>query len=109
MAYFGKNYTFGVEYNIRENAANVLDQNSTGISSYLTYKLNDDLSIFGRYDEMNSEDDWNISRDGSLKIIGLEKEMTKGVKVAINYQSYLGAENNSEEENTLYLNLEYKF
>jgi hypothetical protein len=109
LAYFGKNYTFGMEYNIRENAANVLDQNSTGISSYLTYKLNDDLSIFGRYDEMNSEDDWNISRDGSLKIIGLEKEMTKGVKVAINYQSYLGVKNNSEEKNTLFLNLEYKF
>jgi hypothetical protein len=109
LAYYGANYTFGAEYNLREHAENITDQNSTGISTYLTYKLSKGVSIFGRYDEMSSEDDWNINKDGSFKIVGLEKQMTKGVKVAVNYQSYLGSEESSEEENTLFLNLEYKF
>ena len=109
MAYFGDNYTFGLEYNLRENTNNVLDKNSTGLSAYMTYKLSNGLSLFARYDEMNSDEDWNISKDGTFTIFGLEKQMTKGVKVAVNYQSYEGAEINSEQENTFFLNLEYKF
>ena len=50
---------------------------------------------------------------GQLTIIGVEKQMTKGVKVALNVQSYKAAtlEGATEAEavNTLYLNLEYKF
>jgi len=108
MAYVTEKYSLGLEYNLRENTNNISDKNSTGISAYMTYKLNDGISLFGRYDEMKSED-WNNSKDGSFKIVGLEKQMTKGVKVAVNYQSYLSAEKNTEEENTFFLNLEYKF
>lgn len=108
MTYMADKYSLGLEYNLRENTNNVLNNNSTGISAYMTYKLQNGLSLFGRYDEMESED-WNNTKDGSFTIVGLEKQMTKGVKVALNYQSYLSAEENSEEENTLFLNLEYKF
>ena len=109
MAYFGDDYTIGLEYNLRENTNNVLDKNSTGLSAYMTYEFNNGFSVFGRYDEMSSDDDWNISKDGTFTIFGIEKQMIKGVKVAVNYQSYEGAEENSEQENTFFLNLEYKF
>lgn len=109
MAYFGDDYTVGLEYNLRENTNNVLDNNSTGLSAYATYKLNNGLSLFGRYDEMSSDENWNIAKDGTFTIFGIEKQMTKGVKIAANIQSYEGAEVNSEAKNTFFLNFEYKF
>lgn len=109
LAYFGDNYRFGLEYHILENHKNISEQNSTGVSTYLSYKLKNGLTAFGRYDEMASENDWNISNDGTFTLFGIEKQMTKGVKASINYQSYTGAEQNSQEQNTFYINLEYKF
>jgi hypothetical protein len=35
--------------------------------------------------------------------------MAKGVKLAINIQSWTGAEENAEAKRTLFMNLEYKF
>ena len=109
MAYFTDDYSLGLEYNLRENTNNVLDNNSTGLSAYMTYRLNNGLSLFGRYDEMSSDEDWNITKDGTFTIFGIEKQMTKGVKVAANIQSFQGAEANAEQQNTFFLNLEYKF
>ena len=109
--------TIGGEYNIQENAGNVLDNTKNGMSVYGDYKLNDKLSIFGRYDNMSSEDasgnQWNLDNDGALMIFGVQRTMTKGVTMAINMQTWqdatLEGENEAEAESTIYLNLEYKF
>jgi hypothetical protein len=42
-------------------------------------------------------------------IVGIEKEMVKGVKVALNYQSWTNAAENAEAEESVFLNFEYKF
>ena len=77
----------------------------------------DDISLFGRYDDLSSEDadgsQWNLDKDGSLIIFGIERKMAKGVTASINVQSWIDATLEGSEEveaqNTLYLNLEYKF
>ncbi len=107
----------GGEYNIQENAANIIDNTKTGISVYGNYKLNEKFSVFGRYDNLDSEnangEQWNIEKDGTLQIFGIERKMAKGVTVAVNIQNWQDAtEDNMPEadvESTLYLNLEYKF
>ncbi|MGB1932264.1 MAG: hypothetical protein ACPHL8_04365 [Flavobacteriales bacterium] len=109
MAYSGDGYKVGIEYNIQENAENVSDRERTGISAYGTYNLSNGMSLFGRYDELASDEDWNISRDGSFMIVGIEKEMVKGVKVALNYQNWTNASENAEAEETVFLNFLYKF
>ena len=81
----------------------------TGISAYGSYDLGDDMSLFGRYDELSSENDWNLDKDGTFMIAGVEKVMTKGVKASLNYQSFTEAKDGAESENTMYLSLEYKF
>ena len=66
---------------------------------------------------LESEDDlgnqWNLSKDGNMMIIGVQKKMTKGVTVAMNVQSWqeatLETEEEADRENTFYINLEYKF
>ena len=109
MAYSGDGYKVGLEYNIQENAQNVTDRERTGISAYGSYDMSNGMSLFGRYDELASDEDWNISRDGSFMIVGVEKEMVKGVKVALNYQSWTNTAENAEAEESVFLNFEYKF
>ena len=117
MAYSTSNLSVGGEYNLRENTSNVIDNTSSAFSVYGNLDIGNGVSLFGRYDLSESEDanenQWNIDNEGELTIIGVEKQMTKGVKVALNVQSFKAAtlEGATEAEavNTLYLNLEYKF
>ena len=109
VAYSGEGFNVGFEYNMQEGANNVTDQVRKGTSVYGAYDLGDGVSIFGRYDELTSENDWNLDKDGTFMIAGVEKVMTKGVKASLNYQSFTEATDGAESENTLYLSLEYKF
>ena len=87
------------------------------MSVYADFELNDNYSLFGRYDQMSSEDaegaQWNIDQDGNLTIFGIQRKMTKGVTVALNMQTWqdatLEGEEEAKAESTLYINLEYKF
>ena len=117
MVYSTSNLSLGGEYNLRENTSNVIDNTSSAFSVYANLDIGNDVSLFGRYDMSDSEDanenQWNIENEGELTIIGIEKQMTKGVKVALNVKSFKAATLDGEEEaeanNMLYLNLEYKF
>ena len=109
VAYTGDGLNVGFEFNLQENAKNVSEQVRKGVSAYAAYNLSDDLSVFGRYDDLTSDNNWNLDNDGSLMIIGVEKAMTKGVKAAVNYQSWTAATEGADAKNTLYLSLEYKF
>lgn len=109
LAYTGDALNVGFEFNLQENAKNVSEQVRKGVSAYATYNLADDLSVFGRYDDLASENDWNLDNDGTQMIVGVEKVMTKGVKASVNYQSWTAAAEGAEAKNTLYLSLEYKF
>ena len=44
----------GGEYNIQENTDNVIDNKKIGRSVYGDYSLGNDLSVFGRYDVLQS-------------------------------------------------------
>ncbi len=107
----------GGEYNIQENAGNILDKQKDGVSVYADYKLNNNYSVFGRYDKLSSEDEngnqWNLEKDGDFTIFGIQRKMTKGVTVSLNMQTWqdatLEGEDDAEQESTLFLNLEYKF
>lgn len=109
VAYKGEGFNVGFEYNMQEGAKNVTDQVRKGTSAYAAYNIGEGLSVFGRYDEVTSEENWNLDKDGTFMVMGVEKVMTKGVKASLNYQSWTAATEDAEAENTLYLNLEYKF
>ena len=117
MSYDMGSINVGGEYNMQENAGNIIDNTKTGISLYGNMRLMDDISLFGRYDDLSSEDadgsQWNLDKDGSLIIFGIERKMAKGVTASINVQSWTDAtlegSEEAEAQNTLYLNLEYKF
>jgi hypothetical protein len=105
IAYSGTNFSLGYEASLMQNADNIIaDEEKSLISIYGAYKLNEDYTLFARYDDATE-----TAQEGSYTIYGIERQMTKGVTLALNIQSWTGAADGSEAENTLYLNLEYKF
>ena len=73
--------------------------------------------FFGRYDKSFSEDineiQWNILNEGEITLIGVEKIMIEGVKVALNFRTFKNATLETELEanpiSSIFLNFEYKF
>ena len=65
--------------------------------------------------DMISTSNKNIiqSGDGSAQIFGIEKQITKGVKIALNFRSWedetLSDSGNSMEDRSVFLNVECKF
>ncbi len=59
LGYKGKNYSIGAEYNYLWNKKFVEARDQSLISVYGSYKFSDKYSIFARYDNMKSRDDWN--------------------------------------------------
>lgn len=105
LAYSGTNLSLGYEASLMQNADNIIaDEEKSLMSIYGSYKLNQDYTLFARYDDATE-----TANEGSYTIYGIERQMTKGVKVALNMQSWTDAAEGSEAKNTLYLNLEYKF
>ena len=105
IAYSRTNLSLGYEASLMQNADNIIeDEEKSLMSIYGSYKLNEDYTLFARYDDATE-----TANEGSYTIYGIERQMTKGVKVALNMQSWTEAADGSEAENTLYLNLEYKF
>ncbi len=108
VAYSSGNLNLGLERNRMDNSNYYHGQNKEITSFYGSYKLNNKYSVFGRMDNVSSDNDWNIDKDGTYAIGGIERKMTQGIKLAINIQSWKGLTNLDSDE-TLFMNLECKF
>ena len=109
IAYTDNNFDLGVEKANMMNAQNMIEKRKDLLSVFGNYNLSDKYAVFGRYDNLTSDEDWNILNDGNYTVFGIERQMAKGVKVAINIQSWTNATEDSEVARTLYLNLGYTF
>ena len=104
IAYSTDNLTIAAEQNLMNNAESILDAEQNLMSIYGSFKLSEIYTLFARYDDASE-----TNMGGSYTIYGIEREMAKGIKVALNMQSWTDAAEGSESESTLFLNLEYKF
>ncbi|MFO7828768.1 MAG: hypothetical protein R6V23_09130 [Bacteroidales bacterium] len=105
----------GIEYNYQFNSSFRKNRNQNGFSGYVSVNMTDKFEIFGRFDKLWSntlEGDpygWNINRDGSAIITGVQYSPIKNIKIAANYQDWYPYPKNLDNESHFYLNLEYKF
>ena len=109
VAYTGNNFNIGADKSVMTNAGNKVDVKKDLLSVYGNYSIDEKYGIFARYDDVASDENWNLENDGNFTVFGIERQMAKGVKLAINVQSWTGAEENAEAKRTLFMNLEYKF
>jgi hypothetical protein len=104
LAYSTNNMTLGAESNMMNNVANVKDNEEELMSIYGAYKISNNYTLFARYDDASE-----TSRAGTYTVYGIERKIAKGITVALNIQSWENDADGSEAEETLFLNLEYKF
>jgi len=108
-------FTLGNEFNYQANNKFHEDFDMYGLSFYSTVKIIDHLKAFGRYDYLSSNklegDDipWNLAKDGSSIIAGLEYQPIKNVKMALNYQDFVAYASNGKDSHYLYFNVELNF
>ena len=87
-----------------KNTNNVKDTEQNLVSMYGSYNISDKYTFFARYDDASE-----TAQEGSYTIYGIERKMAKGITVALNMQSWTDSAEGSEAEETIFLNLEYKF
>ena len=109
IAYHGSSFSLGTEKSRMMNAGNILDNKKDVLSIFGNYTLSEKYSFFGRYDSLASEEDWNLENDGDYTAFGVARKMAKGVKLSVNIQSWIGAEESAEVERTLFMNFVYTF
>ena len=106
ISYSNNGLNLGFETDMMANSENILDNDREIMSVYGSYKLSDRYTLFGRYDDYTSEGSWD--EDGTYAIAGVEAQLTKGVKAAVNIRQTTN-DVNDVKDNALYLNFEYKF
>ncbi len=107
-------YRLGAEYNLQKNFAFVNAHDLQGYSFYGTYIMSDSWEVFGRYDWLNSSLSpnenipWNLNRDGSAIISGIQYRPVAGINISLNYQDWYSYAKNGADKSFLFVNLEFK-
>ncbi|MBN1651663.1 MAG: hypothetical protein JW857_10055 [Bacteroidales bacterium] len=106
-------FSIGVEFDRQYNVKNEANENLSIFSSTASYTINSKVQIFGRYDIFRSNilDDedipWNISKDGSAIIGGIQYSPIPEIRMALNYQDWVPYAGNLENSSYIYLNIEF--
>jgi len=105
----------GVEYNYRFNSDFQENYDRFGYSIYGSYYLRKNIQLFARYDKVNSnnfvneENPWNLAKDGSAIIAGIEYSPIKYLKLALNYQDWVPWAENINDVQFIFLNIKISF
>ncbi|MGM5468940.1 outer membrane beta-barrel protein [Flavobacteriaceae bacterium LMO-SS05] len=112
-------FRVGAEYNLMQNGVTykkaAKDKDLQGLSFYSTYNINEKWNVFGRYDQLSSNQltgeltDWNFSDDGDTIIAGFEFKPSKGVNTSINYRYTDFKDPSNNNASLIYFNLEFYF
>ncbi|NCP22021.1 MAG: hypothetical protein COZ76_05975 [Flavobacteriales bacterium CG_4_8_14_3_um_filter_35_10] len=111
-------WRFGAEFNKLNNGKKfstpAVDNKLDGVSFYATYIINKKVEVFGRYDQLSSNTltgqttAWNLAKDGSQLITGVQYTPTKGVKFALNYQGFSFDAPALDAKSLVFLSVEFK-
>lgn len=107
--YRNSSFSIGAEYNYMKNASGKEDANMSGFSIYGSAKLSKVTDIYARYDNSASEDDWNISKDESAAIIGLQFKPCKYVKIAPNFRMEIPKASGADNKCYAYISCYFGF
>lgn len=115
VGYKNEGLTLGAEYNIQKGNKTKTDHDLSGFSVAASYDINERYQVFGRYDYLSSNiidpdpDPWNISKDGSFIIAGVQYSPIKKIQLALNYQGKMPAEAGEDMGHAAYLSCQFAF
>jgi hypothetical protein len=114
VGYKEEKFILGAEYNYQQNHTLAPGQNYYGISTYGTYFFTKKISVFARYDKLNSNvteaetEPWNYLQDGQQIIGGFQYAPVKGIKISPNYRGWIPDDSSKSYSNAIFLNVEVK-
>jgi hypothetical protein len=108
-------FSLGAEFNYKTDYDWTDSHNVYGYSIMASYYLGDHFELFCRYDRSSSvilegeQDPWNILRDGSLLISGIQYTLSKHLRLALDYQGWTPLSAETPRWDYIQANVEFKF
>ena len=109
MGYKSDKFSIGAEYNHLLNASYKEDADQYGYSVFATLNLSKETSLYARFDELKSKDDWNKAKDEQAAILGAQFKLGKYVKVAPNVRMSMPKANGADDKYSAYINCYFGF
>ena len=97
-------FSIGAEYNHMWNSGYKADMNQYGYSVFATVKLAKWADLYARYDDLYSNDDWNIAKDEAAAILGAQFKLGKYVKIAPNFRMSMPKADGAKNGYSAYIN-----
>ena len=104
VGYKCNEFTIGAEYNYMANVSNKEDADLSGYSIFASANLSKETSLFARFDDLHSKNDWNIANDESTAMLGTQIKIGKYVKVAPNVRMNMPKEPGGKTTYSAFLN-----
>ena len=109
MSYKHEKFAVGAEYNYMMNASYKKDADQSGYSVFASVNLPKDVSLFARFDDLYSKNDWNDAKDESAAILGAQFKIGKYVKIAPNFRMTMPKVDGADECYSAYINCYFGF
>ena len=109
MGYKHEKFAIGAEYNYMMNASYKEDADQSGYSVFASVNLPKDVSLFARFDDLNSKNDWNEAKDESAAILGAQFKLGKYVKIAPNFRMSMPKADGADDSYSAYINCYFGF
>ena len=104
VGYKHEKFSIGAEYNHLWNASYQDDADQNGYSIFASVKLSKVADLYARFDDLYSQDDWNISKDESAAILGAQFKLGKYVKIAPNFRMSMPKAEGAKNGYSAYIN-----
>lgn len=109
IGYKNENFSLGAEYNHMLNASGKEGHDQFGYSVFGSVNLPKNVSLYARFDDLYSKNDWNIAKDEQAAILGAQFKLGKYVKVAPNFRMNMPKAAGAKNEYSAYVNCYFGF
>lgn len=109
MGYKNDKFTVGAEYNYMKNASNNEETDQSGYSVFASVNLPKNISLYARFDDLFSKNDWNKEKDECSAILGAQFKLGKYVKIAPNFRMTMPKADGAKDSYSAYVNCYFGF
>lgn len=96
-------FTVGAEYNHMLNASYTDGADMSGYSAFASMNLDKGISVYARFDQVSSKDNWNITKDQQAAIAGAQFKLGKYVKIAPNFRMSIPKADGTDNSYSAYI------
>ena len=109
VGYKHEKFSIGAEYNQMWNASYKDGADQNGYSIFASARLSKVADLYARFDDLYSNNDWNIAKDEQTAILGAQFKLGKYVKIAPNFRMSLPKADSAENSYYAYVNCYFGF